>query len=230
MVLETGEVLLFDLQRGWSTNNLDAKASYNIPQPSNSSTLFSGRHRRISKPRAKIAMHKKRTKPLPVSNPFEWWQCEYAWHPKTLLLAGSREVSLMDFRVKHGSVAAHSGSSSTSGEHLIQNFNTSVVARIPGVGRTAGYLNRAGASEVVLSFSRADHDGSYEFCVSTKKHVLLFDIRQPQTPLLQVIPSSLLHLLNYVGRLLFIFFMFHTHHKVLWDDLFCISVATWYGC
>lgn len=187
MVLESGEVLLFDLQRGWSTNNLNAKASYNIPQPLNSSTSFSVRTRRISKPRSKIAMQKKRLKPHPVNNPFEWWQCEYAWHPKTLLLAGSREVSLLDFRVKNGSPADQSGGSSTSTEHLVQNFNTSVVARIPGLGRTAGYLNRAGANEVVLSFARAVHDGSYEFCISTKKHVILFDTRQPQTPLLQVL-------------------------------------------
>jgi len=216
VVLETGEVLLFDLQRGWSTNNLTAKASYNIPQPLNSSTLFPVRTRRISKPRSKIAMHKKKIKPLPVSNPFEWWQCEYSWHPKTLLLAGSREVSLLDFRVKHGSVAGQSGGSSTSTEHLVQNFNTSVVAKIPGVGCTAGYLNRAGASEVVLSFARAAHDGSYEFCISTKKHLMLFDTRQPQTPLLQVFDFSV-YLLNYAERLIFIFIkaaILSTHHKV----------------
>ena len=186
VVLESGEVHIFDLQRGWSNSNLNAKALYNIPQSLNSSTSFPVSTRRISRPRSKIAMHKKKIKPPPVSNPFEWWQCEYSWHPKTLLVAGAREVSLLDFRVKHGSVADQSGCSSTSMEHLIQNFNTSVVARIPGVGRTAGYLNRAGPSDVFQSFARADHDGSYEFCISTKKHLLLFDTRQPQTPLLQV--------------------------------------------
>ncbi|KAG0585922.1 hypothetical protein KC19_2G049800 [Ceratodon purpureus] len=185
VVLETGEILLFDLQRGWSANSLNAKASYNIPQSLNSTTSFSVSTRRISRPRSKIAMHKKKIKPPPVSNPFEWWQCEYAWHPKTLLVAGSREVSLMDFRVKHGVVADQSGCSSSSTEPLAQNFNASVVARIPGVGRTAGYLNRAGVSDVIQSFARADHDGSYEFCVSTKKNLLLFDTRQPRSPLLQ---------------------------------------------
>lgn len=216
MVLETGQVRLFDIQRDWSTNNLNAKASYNIPQSLNSSTLPPVRTGRISRPRSKIAMHKKKRKPPPVSNPFEWWQCEYAWHPKTLLLAGSREVSVMDFRVKHGSVVDQSGCSSTSTEHLVGNFNTSVVARIPGVGRTAGYLNRAGASEVISSFARAGHDGSYEFCISTKKHLLLFDTRQPQTPLLQVL-RYLAYLLNYTGCLIFIFIkaaIFNTHHKV----------------
>jgi hypothetical protein len=187
VVLETGEVLLFDLQRGWSTNNLNAKASYNIPQSLNSSTSYPVSTRRISRPRSKIAMRKKKIKPPPVSNPFEWWQCEYAWHPKTLLVAGSREVSLLDLRVKHGSVADQLGCSSTSTEPLVRNFNTSVVARVPGVGRAAGYLNRAGASDVIQSFARADHDGSYEFCISTKKNLVLFDTRQPQAPLLQVL-------------------------------------------
>lgn len=201
MVLETGEVLLYDLHRGRSTNNVNAKACYSVPQTSNSSTLFSIRSRRISKPRAKAAMHKKKLKPPPVSNPFEWWQCEYAWHPKSLLLAGSREVSLMDFRVKHGSVADQSGSSFTSTDQ--SNFNTSVVARVPGVGRTAGYLNRAGASEPIQSFARAGHDDSYEFCVSTKKHLLLFDTRQPQTPLLQVLRYLWYNLLNYAGCFIF---------------------------
>lgn len=171
MVLETGEVLLFDLQRGWSTNKVNAKASYSLPQQlSNSSTMHNSlRMKRVSRPRAKIAMHKKKVKLPPVSSPFEWWQCEYAWHPKLLLLASSREVSLMDFRVKAD-----------------ENFSASVVARIPGVCRTASYLNRAGASEAISSFARADHEGSYEFCVAFKKHLLLFDTRQPQTPILQV--------------------------------------------
>lgn len=186
VILETGQVLLFDLQRGWSSNNLNAKASYTVLQSSNSSTSFPVSTRRISRPRSKIAMYKKKIKPPPVSNPFEWWQCEYGWHPKTLLVAGSKEVSLMDIRVKHGSVADESGCSSTSTDSLAQNLSTSVVARIPGVGCTAGYLNRAGASDVIHSFARADHDGSYEFCISTKKNLLLFDTRQPHTPLLQV--------------------------------------------
>ncbi|XP_024394166.1 uncharacterized protein [Physcomitrium patens] len=186
VVLETGEVLLFDLQRGWSTSNLSAKASYNaVPESLNSSTLSFVSKRRISRPRSKIAMHKKKVKPPPVSNPFEWWQCEYAWHPKTLFLAGSKEVSLLDFRAKHKLVTDQMGNSSTGMGHLTQNLNTSVVARIPGVGRTAGYCNHAGGSDVVLSFTRGDHDGMYDFCISTKKHLLLFDTRQPRTPLLQ---------------------------------------------
>lgn len=119
VVLETGEVLLFDLQRGWSTSNLSAKASYNaVPESLNSSTLSFVSKRRISRPRSKIAMHKKKVKPPPVSNPFEWWQCEYAWHPKTLFLAGSKEVSLLDFRAKHKLVTDQMGNSSTGMGHL----------------------------------------------------------------------------------------------------------------
>lgn len=185
VVLDTGEVRLFDLQRGWSSKPLKEQNSYNVPQNCMSSTSWPN----ILKPRkrkVKVRILKRNKCGGPIDSPFNWWQCEFAWHPKMLLVAGSREVFLMDFRMKPGSVPSQLGVPLASSEEVVKRYNTSLVGSVPETGRSAAYCKHTGTNDTFMSFARSDQDGMYEFCTSTKKHLLLFDTRRPQTSLLQV--------------------------------------------
>ena len=102
------------------------------------------------------------------------WTCEYAWHPRNLIVAGNKKLFLVDLRQKHGS----------------KRFCSCIAdSCAPGL---SSYCNQHWRNECFTSISRADYDGMYQFAAASTNHVLLYDIRQPKTPLLQVIRPKLI--------------------------------------
>lgn len=95
-----------------------------------------------------------------------WWRCEYGWHPRTLLVAGWNEVRLVDFRTKKEQSSDYS----------------SVLAKANLEGSL--YCSFPSRKDRFVAFARADYD-MFQFAVASKQHVLLFDSRQPLTPILQ---------------------------------------------
>eukprot|EP01018_Ginkgo_biloba_P003789 Gb_27337 [translate_table: standard] len=96
-----------------------------------------------------------------------WWHCEYAWHPRTLLVAGWDEVRLVDFRAKKEQTSAYS----------------CVLAKSSSP-EAFSYCSCPSRRDRFVAFARADYD-MFRFTVATKQHVLLFDTRQPLTPIIQ---------------------------------------------
>jgi hypothetical protein len=194
VVLETGEVRLFDIQNSGSSSskssslNLTAKRAYKPvkkvpPTAALSATAHSDRKENLEL----INSEQSNSANLFSSAPaLQWWECEFAWHPKTLLLAGTKEVSLVDFRITHVGRHAQVGSQQLAMGEMGRNCNTSIVATVPGTGNTPGYCKRTSQNDIFLSFARATYDGMYQFVTSTKQHLILFDTRRPQTPVLQV--------------------------------------------
>lgn len=194
VILESGEVRIFDVQHAGFSHQLNplqlnAKGLYKIPRQDPPISLSTNPIQRTKK-KLRIAM-KERKPPTKVEGlPFEWWRCEFAWHPKILLVAGSKEVSLMDFRVKFTGAYAQLGPLPKESGDVAQDCHTSVVARLPGCANSAGYGNRPSVDDAFSSFARADHDGMYQFATTTRRHIMLFDTRRPHTPLLQVASLS----------------------------------------
>jgi hypothetical protein len=194
VVLETGEVCLFDIQNSGSSSskssslNLTAKRAYKPlkkvpPTTALSATTHSDREANLEL----INSEQSNSANLFSSAPaLQWWECEFAWHPKTLLLAGTKEVSLVDFRIPHVGRRAQVGSQQLAMGEMEGNCNTSIVATVPGTGNTPSYCKRTSQNDIFLSFARATYDGMYQFVTSTKQHLILFDTRRPQTPVLQV--------------------------------------------
>lgn len=95
-----------------------------------------------------------------------WWHCEYGWHPRILLVAGWNEVRLVDFRTKKEQSSDYS----------------SVLAKANLEGSL--YCSCPSRKDRFVAFARADYD-MFQFAVASKQHILLFDSRQPLTPILQ---------------------------------------------
>jgi hypothetical protein len=194
VVLETGEVRLFDIQNSGSSSskssslNLTAKHAYKPVKKVPPTTAFSATTHSDRKENLElINSEQSNSANLYSSAPaLQWWECEFAWHPKTLLLAGTKEVSLVDFRITHVGRHAQVGSQQLAMGEMGGNCNTSIVAMVPGTGNTPGYCKRTIQNDIFLSFARATYDGMYQFVTSTKQHLILFDTRRPQTPVLQV--------------------------------------------
>eukprot|EP00252_Welwitschia_mirabilis_P004724 TRINITY_DN1501_c0_g1_i3.p1 TRINITY_DN1501_c0_g1~~TRINITY_DN1501_c0_g1_i3.p1 ORF type:complete len:878 (+),score=108.54 TRINITY_DN1501_c0_g1_i3:2-2635(+) len=93
------------------------------------------------------------------------WCCEFAWHPRTLLVAGRREVKLVDLRTKKDRVSDYSS--------LVAE------ARMP-----LSYCSMAPKKDTFLSLAMADHD-LFKFALGSRQHVFLFDSRMHLTPLVQ---------------------------------------------
>jgi hypothetical protein len=193
VVLETGEVHLFDIQNSGSSSskssslNLTAKRAYKPVKKVPPTTAFSATTHSDRKANLElINSEQSNSANLFSSAPaLRWWECEFAWHPKTLLLAGTKEVSLVDFRITHVGRHAQVGSQQLAMGEMGGNCNTSIVATVPGTGNTPGYCKRTSQNDIFLSFARATYDGMYQFVTSTKQHLILFDTRRPQTPVLQ---------------------------------------------
>lgn len=94
----------------------------------------------------------------------KWWSCEYAWHPKNLVVAGHTEIRLIDLRQKLGSICVSSIRCATG---------------------FSSYCNQMQRTERFTALTRANYDGMFQFAVASTNHLMLYDIRQPNTPLLQ---------------------------------------------
>lgn len=103
----------------------------------------------------------------------QWWCCEYAWHPQTLIVAGYKDICLVDLRNKIGISQPQSA------------IGRSTFASIDGGRGLASYCNQLWREDHFTAFTRAEYDGMYQFAAASTHHLLLFDIRQPHTPLLQ---------------------------------------------
>ncbi|KAF8380140.1 hypothetical protein HHK36_027623 [Tetracentron sinense] len=89
----------------------------------------------------------------------KWLSCEFAWHPRILLVACSTAVFLVDFR--------------------FEESNVSILAKIEMFE-----MSHLAENDRFVAFSKAGFDGYY-FMVTTEYWLLLFDIRKPLTPMLQ---------------------------------------------
>ncbi|KAG9440653.1 hypothetical protein H6P81_020818 [Aristolochia fimbriata] len=90
-----------------------------------------------------------------------WLGCEFSWHPRVLIVARSDVVFLLDFRCKDSSLT--------------------ILAKIELCDSVRHCL---GKEDCFVSFSGAKFD-KFFFSVATKYHLLLFDIRQPLSPILR---------------------------------------------
>ncbi|KAJ7561928.1 hypothetical protein O6H91_03G048000 [Diphasiastrum complanatum] len=103
----------------------------------------------------------------------DWWRCEYAWHPRTLILAGAQEITMLDLRIKAGSSETQS-----SYQCNLANLNDMRCKS------NFCYQTQPG-KDYFVALARADYDDMFQFAAASKKHLFLFDARQPGCPVLQ---------------------------------------------
>lgn len=168
VILENGELRLFDISSCGEALNCPVKLSgrslpLELAKLRSSDSNFSSK--RVARKKFWQGISE-----LDFQNREElkeiWWHCEYGWHPRTLLVAGWNEIQLVDFRTKKGKSSDYS----------------SVLAKANLAGSL--YCNCPSRKDRFVAFARADYD-MFQFAVASKQHVLLFDSRQPLTPILQ---------------------------------------------
>ncbi|CAM6093766.1 unnamed protein product [Calypogeia fissa] len=113
--------------------------------------------------------------------PEKWWCCEFGWLPHTLLVVTSWEVFLVDL-MEHNSTLDSSGKTKVDAKTCKRGID--LLANVGASEHSRFCLSKSG-KEHIVAFGRDFSDGMYEFSVATEHHVILFDTRQPQTPILQ---------------------------------------------
>ncbi|MCO5579360.1 hypothetical protein L7F22_033215 [Adiantum nelumboides] len=96
------------------------------------------------------------------------WSCEYAWHPRNLLVGGGTKIDLIDLRQKAGS----------------KQFQC-CLANAPSNTRLFSNCKSIHKEEHFTAIARGAQDDVFQFAAASTNHLTLFDIRQPKTPLLQ---------------------------------------------
>lgn len=168
VILENGELRLFDISSCGEALNCPVKLSgrslpLELAKLRSSDKIFSSK--RVARKKFWQGISELDFQNIEDSKE-SWWHCEYGWHPRTLLVAGWNEVRLVDFRTKKEQSSDYS----------------SVLAKANLEGSL--YCNCPSRKDRFVAFARADYD-MFQFAVATKQHVLLFDSRQPLTPILQ---------------------------------------------
>eukprot|EP00249_Psilotum_nudum_P012335 c23725_g1_i2 orf=564-3305(+) len=163
VVFDNGMVRLFDLNSGHNGGSVFAtNLSYVRPVIPRSESRFL----------KQTNMEKPMTGSVDIGGSlFEnrWWHCEYSWHPRTLLVAGCKEVCLFDMRDNPRGRQDHGSCTVANASYI----------------RGLGICNQVLKEDCFGGFARADHDGMYQFATASKQHLLLFDVRKPLTPVLQ---------------------------------------------
>ncbi|KAL6596032.1 hypothetical protein ACP70R_047396 [Stipagrostis hirtigluma subsp. patula] len=92
----------------------------------------------------------------------DWLSCDYGAQPWTVIIASSKAITLVDLRFRDG------------GEYR-------VLARVgmPGLFETDPFAG----TDQYLAFCRAGFD-HFHFSVVTERHLILFDVRKPLSPVL----------------------------------------------
>lgn len=96
-----------------------------------------------------------------VSEKGGWLSCEFGWHPRILIVSCSTAVFLVDLRIEKGKVT--------------------VLAKIE---MCDSFRVHSLQNDCFIAFCKAGFNDFF-FSVATEYHLLLFDVRQPLTPILQ---------------------------------------------
>lgn len=96
-----------------------------------------------------------------VSEKGGWLSCEFGWHPRILMVSCSTAVFLVDLRFERGKVT--------------------VLAKIE---MCDSFRVHSLQTDRFIAFCKAGFNDFF-FSVATEHHLLLFDVRQPLTPILQ---------------------------------------------
>lgn len=115
----------------------------------------------------------------------KWWRCEFGWLSHTMLIANAqhifvvdlKEQNCFDFRDEARRKAESNATISTSGIDLLADLGGPQYSRFCSLPPT---------KENFVAFGQGSDDWAYEFSAATERHVILFDTRQPHTPILQV--------------------------------------------
>eukprot|EP00250_Pteridium_aquilinum_P006104 c16085_g1_i1 orf=23-2311(-) len=98
-----------------------------------------------------------------------WWSCEYSWHPKNLVIGGHMEICLIDLRQKLGS----------------KQFRCTLARSADCSSGLFSHCNQKYRTEHFTALTRPDYDDMFQFAAASTNHLTLYDVRQPNTPLLQ---------------------------------------------
>ncbi|KAH9318800.1 hypothetical protein KI387_020569, partial [Taxus chinensis] len=169
VILENGELRLFDISSCHETHDCPVKLKgkslpLELTNVSGSNNIF---------PKKRIARKKywqglsERDVKIREDPKESWWHCEYGWHPRILLVAACNEVRLVDFRTKKE-----------------KGLDYSTIIAKANWPEASSYCICAPRKNRFVALARADYD-IFKFTVATQQHLLLFDSRQPLTPILQ---------------------------------------------
>ncbi|XP_057854235.2 uncharacterized protein LOC131064178 isoform X1 [Cryptomeria japonica] len=168
VILENGELRLFDICSCLETPDGPVRLKgKSLPLEL---TKVRGSNNNFPKERLACKKYLQRNAERGVKNRKDpkgsWWCCEYGWHPRILLVASCSEVQLVDFRFK---------------KEKCSDYST-IIAKVNFPA--ACYCSITQRKDQFVAFARADYD-IFKFAVATRQHLLLFDSRQPLTPILQ---------------------------------------------